>query len=527
VIRPSRRNVLLAGSLVLLCTAPSRAGAQQGPLIDSIHIEVRNIFNRSEAERSFLFRLTNAVHVPTRAYVVRRELLFREGEPYDAARLAETERNLRRLGIFRDVTIDTVRVDGRLIARVTTSDGWSTNLSLNAKSTGGVVTWAVALTEQNLLGTANSAGVSYRREVDRDALRVQARVNRIVGSRLIAEGYYDDLSDGRVGSWSLAVPYRALGDREAVELRGEAADARVLRFRTTRNRLDTTAFQHTALVQRATVSYAPLAGSDGYVRVGVTGQIRREAFVLQADTALAVSDSVSGAVGLLGEWFRPRFTVVTHYNGFARDEDVDLGTKVAVAVWVAPHALGYDRGGVVPSIDVRTGAAAGRAFARVRARAHGLFTTAGLDSGLVAGSVTLASQLIQRQATVVHVEAGMQKNPVPAAEFDLGHGFGPRSLAPHSFTGTRTVWGTIEHRAFLVDDVAGLLGIGLAGFVDYGGAWYANQAARFAGNVGLGLRLGTTRSTGPNVGRFDLAYQFGDGMTGNRWVFSFGRSYEF
>ena len=37
------------------------------------------------------------------AVTIRRELLFRPGEPYDSARVAESERNLRALGIFRRV----------------------------------------------------------------------------------------------------------------------------------------------------------------------------------------------------------------------------------------------------------------------------------------------------------------------------------------------------------------------------------------------------------------------------------------
>jgi hypothetical protein len=71
------------------------------------------------------------------------------------------------------------------------------------------------------------------------------------------------------------------------------------------------------------------------------------------------------------------------------------------------------------------------------------------------------------------------------------------------------------------------VGVGFAGFVDYGGAWYDDEPARSGGDVGLGLRLGATRATGANVGRFDLAYRLGEGWSGNRWVFILGRSYTF
>jgi len=100
-------------------------------------------------------------------------------------------------------------------------------------------------------------------------------------------------------------------------------------------------------------------------------------------------------------------------------------------------------------------------------------------------------------------------------------------FGPHAFTGDRTAWGSLEHRAFVLDEVLGLLGVGFSAFLDYGGAWYADQPRRTAGNVGLGLRLGATRATGQNIGGFDVAYRFGSLVEGNRWVFLFGRGFSF
>jgi hypothetical protein len=85
----------------------------------------------------------------------------------------------------------------------------------------------------------------------------------------------------------------------------------------------------------------------------------------------------------------------------------------------------------------------------------------------------------------------------------------------------------LEHRVFLFDALFNLIGLGVAGFVDYGGAWYPDESPRVGGNVGLGLRMGGTTSTGPNVGRLDVAYRFGDGWSGKRWVLSLGQAYEF
>ena len=91
-----------------------------------------------------------------------------------------------------------------------------------------------------------------------------------------------------------------------------------------------------------------------------------------------------------------------------------------------------------------------------------------------------------------------------------------------------------EHRWFAFDKVLNLVGIGFAAFLDVGGAWYAksdgiapSQPSRFGGNVGVGIRLGSTLSTIPNTGRLDVGYQFGDGVPGNGWAVSFGSGFVF
>jgi hypothetical protein len=456
--------------------------------------------------------------------VVRKELLFRAGQPFDARHLQETERNLRRLGIFSRVAIDTVRDGDRLVARVFTTDGWTTNVDVGFSVTGSTATWRAGLIEQNVFGTGHMAGMVYRHEPDRNAMRLLTRLNRPLGTRAVVSGYYDALSDGRAGMWSAGVPFLAFGDRLGAELPGEAADQRILRFR---DGIESDTLWRRALIQRGWVAWAPAAGPGGYVRLGAYAHVRREEFLQVEDTAAVVADSVSGAAGVWMEARHPRFVEVTHYNGFARDEDIDLSTRVLVGLLLAPSGLGYARTGIGAGVELQTGAGTPVAFARLQGHASGLVTSAGLDSGQVVVGLTLASRILRRQATVVHARAGWQRNPTPGAEFDIGHGIGPRGFEPHAFTGTRTAWGVLEHRVFLFDALLDLFGLGVAGFLDYGGAWYPDESPRVGGNVGLGLRMGGTTSTGPNVGRLDVAYRFGDGWSGSRWVVSLGQAFEF
>lgn len=513
--------------LVPLCLLPTAAWAQarvpspQPVTIDTVIVVTHDVFDEHEAEQNPAFALANALRFKTRPGVVRRELLFSPGEIYDSARIAESERNLRRLGIFRDVTIDTLRIGGRLAVRIETRDGWSTQLRLNARSTGGAFTWSAGVFERNFLGTATLVGASYRDDPDRTAVTLRLRMDRLFGSRALIDASYDDRSDGEVAQWLLAAPFRAFQDRHAVELWGEAARHRVLQFR---DGLLADSLERQALVYRLIFSAAPQVRSDGYLRVGVAAQLKQESYT---SFLKPPGDSLSAAFGAGFEWFRARFRVVTHYNGFAREEDLDLSTRALLVIWAAPSWLGYQRSGIGPALEFQTGGAWRKSFARFQIQANALVNSRSVDSARVRAALTLGALALPRQATVFHLQAASQRGLPPGSEIDLGHGVGPRAFGPHAFSGNRSIFGTLEHRWFALDEVMGLLGLGFAAFVDYGGAWYSDQSPRLGGNLGAGLRLGATRATGPNVARVDLAYRFGQGWKGARWVVSVGRSYTF
>ena len=67
---------------------------------------------------------------------------------------------------------------------------------------------------------------------------------------------------------------------------------------------------------------------------------------------------------------------------------------------------------------------------------------------------------------------------------------------------------TAEYRVTVAEDFLGQAGIGIAGFVDYGGAWYAGSRRRTGWDTGIGVRLGASRSSDTGAVRLDLAHRF-------------------
>ena len=60
--------------------------------------------------------------------------------------------------------------------------------------------------------------------------------------------------------------------------------------------------------------------------------------------------------------------------------------------------------------------------------------------------MSFAGQRGERHLVVLHASGGMQKNPVPGREFDLGLGTGLRAFPAHAFTGDRYFVLSSEYR---------------------------------------------------------------------------------
>ena len=512
----------LAGQAPVDSAGPGPA-ASTGDTLRAVELDRRDIFDPDE--RGWVARVGNALHIQTRAATIRRELLFHPGEPFDSARVAESERNLRALGVFRRVRIDSVRTDSGLIARVLTKDGWSTKADWRFRSTGGEVAFTIGLVEDNLLGTASSAAVRYRKTPDRSSVTLAFRRPRLFAGAVGLTAAYEDRSDGRLYGLALEQPFYSLNSRRGFRLETEDRDERVLRFFDGSNHARDTLTHRFSLV-RGSAAWALRASSDGYLRLGIQGQVRREDFRTEGLSG-AFPSTVTGAVGPYLTWSRANFLVTHGVAGFAREEDVDLGLTVRVGAYVAPKAFGYERDGVAPQVAARLGARVPGGFGYLEALAGGLYDAGGLDSGSVQFAGTAVLQPGPHQVGILHLEGGWLENPVPGGEFDLGLGTGPRAFRSHAFTGDRSYFGTAEYRVTVADDFLGMIGLGIAGFVDHGGAWYAGSPRRTGWDAGVGLRLGASRSTDTEALRFDLARRFGNDAQRGGWVVTVGKGFVF
>jgi hypothetical protein len=529
--REKRRRLVYAGWLGLL--APMTLSAQavdsspatSPPMVHAVVIERSDIFDAADLTKWYA-RVANGVHIMTRESVIQREILFRAGEPYDSARVAETERNLRGLGIFRLVTIDTVGSDSGLVVRVSSHDAWSTQADARISSGGGEVIYSLSLNEINFLGTGSRAGAAYRKDPDRTALSLAYGSRRFLGKDIALNMFLDARSDGTIFSGSVARPLRSLDSRSAYSLFGTAGDFTVLRFRDG-NPEPAQVLRRKLVLGRLGGVWTVKGDRRRQLQANLTGQLRRDDFVPDSAVPTPFPKTITAALGGAVTLVTPRFSITRGVMGFGREEDVNLTTSVSLGVWAAPEFLGYPVNGVGLSFNLRTGLPVGQGYLRFGASANGLFGGEGADSGTVVFGSTVALKPGARQVVFLHGEVGWQRNPTPGAEFDLGLTAGLRAFRAHAFTGTRMFYTSAEIRHVLTREALGLFGLALAAFTDYGGAWFADEPRRSGWDAGFGIRAGVNRSNDVDAFRVDLVYRFPSDVMPPGWVISVGRSLPF
>jgi hypothetical protein len=523
-LRPAPRLTAFAAAVFAMCVAASATlpHALDAQTIDTIVVNAHNIFSREQHAPPILSRLGDALHVPTRPWVIRRALLISQGDQYDSARVVESERTLRRLGIFRQVRLDTSHVNGRFATVATTDDGWTTVPQANYGTANGSVVWEAGLIESNFLGTATTVGADYRVTPDRHETELLFAHPSLFVRHDIANAEYFDQSDGTQADWIYGVPFFESATKRALTTDGEEANQRVLVFR---DGAEVAAPQRQALRFTVTGGLASTATSTSYARLLFAATWRREGY--SADSISPVPQPVFATIGLGLDMGHPHLRVVENMNSIGRREDADITDRFNIGVWAAPRAFGYqgDHAGVGLATAAQKGTSWRGGFGIARVSADGVYGGAGLDSGSVTGEATAVQFASRTQSVLVHAEAGALRNENPGGEFDLWtYDNGPRLYSAHAFTGNRMVWGSVEDRFVVREDFLGLVDVGLAPFVDYGGAWYDNEAPRLAANVGMSLRLGLTRGTSGDVVEYAVGYRYGDRSTGRGWALTIRRA---
>jgi outer membrane protein assembly factor BamA len=198
-----------------ITTPPSWSPAPLKPgkkYIRSIKIKIGDIFEEKEGT---FYGVANNLKANTHESVIRTELLFKEGDPYDPYLIRQTARNLRLQRYLRDIkvipTFDGDAVDVTVSAR----DSWTLIPYLAYSSGTGQNNRGFGVTEGNVAGTAARIDTRYQEQASRKTYGVNYYDPQFLGTRKNLQLGYADRSDGQVFQAGTGLPFRSLMQRDA------------------------------------------------------------------------------------------------------------------------------------------------------------------------------------------------------------------------------------------------------------------------------------------------------------------------
>lgn len=184
--------------------------AFDGARIDSIVIENRNVFSTDKpGYDNFLFRTANRLHIVTRKYVLRRELLFKIGDPYERRLAEETAHNLRTRYDLYDAWVVPERLpNGNVLVRVITQDQWSLLAGARVKRDANLTNYQLSLEDRNLLGQNQYVSFDYYiQQNDTNYIQAVYSDPRFAGIPVSFQLNYGSKPTDRITELNVAHPY--------------------------------------------------------------------------------------------------------------------------------------------------------------------------------------------------------------------------------------------------------------------------------------------------------------------------------
>jgi hypothetical protein len=232
------------------------------------------------------------------------------------------------------------------------------------------------------------------------------------------------------------------------------------------------------------------------------------------------------------DYLEDGYITVHDLNRIQRTEDVNLGRQLSVRLGLSEPLFGGGQRATLLKSAASEGwqPAPGRMLLAL-ASANGRWEQGRVTNALLSGSLRMFERDWGDHVLYAALSGDLARRLDPESQLLLGGDSGLRGYPLRWAAGDRRLLFTLEQRFYSDREIFHLLYAGAAAFFDAGRAWFAGQPAapnqRLLKDIGFGLRLCSSRSSGGSVVHLDVAYPLdrSRGVKGMQWLISTGESF--
>ncbi len=450
----------------------------------------------------------------TNEQVIRRELLFAAGDVLDSTRVAETERNLRRLLFIGEVHIRLLDRPEGVEMTVSVEDLYSRTLSPLISGQIDELSFGAVALDYNFRGRGQRLRLGFEdRAISGPWAELLFAEPRLNDSRRALTAQLAAGAEGHAHALTFSQPFATLADRRAYgfSLFSQQAMQRLY----SEGQLVT---RYQDALDGGRIWLTRSYGEQTKVRPSVQLQVSRRRFTARTGDGYAPSDRtrITPSVGLI-VW-HPRYKLTRYIRNLGPLEDLQTGSWLSLRWGFVHRSLGSDRtfslyqAQLAPRFELTKRSYAELTLLTSSHRGEGKFYNL-----LASASATAYFRLGVAHSLALRTAWEALHHSEDADQLLLGLTRGLRGYAPRRYNGTRRVIFNVEARPTLIRRPWYTLAS--AAFVDCGAAWTPDsKRANLVCSPGLGIRLGWPKVYNTPVLRGDIAYGLAEGT----YAFSVG-----
>ena len=475
-------------------------------IVGLIVIQTDNVFDPKQAkENRWHNRLANKLHRVTKPKVIQQQLLFKTGDRFNPAKLAESERLLRSNSFLREVQIRPREIcHGKTVTiLVRTSDNWTLTPGVSIGRSGGSNSNGLEFQEHNVLGYGKSLSLSYKTNTERNQTQLMYSDPHLFGTRHQLEISAQHNSDGDAYGIHVGLPFYQLDSRTAwgfsantVSQENSFYDQGEVLYKIGED------------TEKAELFYGWSAGQNQNQTSRYTfgwNYQHTNYFPTSSQTNTPSSDTQSYP-WVAYEFLQDRYINRQNFRTMGKVEDIALGHQLAIKLGPVSKVFGADAHYLKLDLNYQKGFQA----SEKQLGLINLTNTSYIGKGKHQGSHSTAQAdwfwfNNDRHSWHVLAQANAADNLQVGEQISLGGDTSLRGYPIGYQNGNKSALLRVEKRYYSQVYPLRLARLGATAFAEMGSAWGNGKKADWIGDIGVGLRFVSTRSSSGKVLHLNLA----------------------